>query len=127
MSIFYLFKNKAVVESETEFVRIYGVSNNDIAYKIIVTKRKANNHTIIHCINNYIAWEQVPLIPKLFGRYYGDKIPIYKFSDEKDVVVFVISGKPNGITGLDDGVFRCANNFSKNHINVMSYGRFTEL
>ena len=105
-------------------MKIYKCVLNNKEYKIITTKKFANRHTIIHCIDDYIAWEQVPLIPRFAGRMYGDKVPVYKFDKDKNInLIFLVRGKPNGITGLDDGIFRCANNFDDNYISVMIYNR----
>ena len=36
-------------------------------------------------------------------------------------------GKPNSITGLDEGVFRSIHKYDESFINVMSEKRFKEL
>ncbi len=121
MKIFEQFTKTKPITMETEFVKIYKLSHNNKDYEIIIPKRTANRHSIIHCIDDYIAWEQAPLFPRLVGRIRGIKTPICKFAPKKDcATIFVIKGKPNGITGLDDGIFRSALKFDKEHINVMT-------
>ncbi len=128
MSLFERFKTDAQLCAETEFVRIYRLVTEGKEYRIILTKKRANGHTVIHCKGNRIAWEQVPLFPRFAGRNYGDKVPIYTAIPEKTcVTIFVARGKPDGFVGLDDGFFRCADHFDDRCINVMSYRRFKRL
>ena len=128
MSIYQRFQTAARLCEETEFVKIFRMTVADKLYKVVVTKRRANGHTVIHCEHGYVAWEQVPLFPRLSGRNYGDKTPIFTAIPEKDcVTLFVVQGRPNGFVGLDDGVFRCADNFDESGINVMSWQRFVRL
>ena len=113
---------------ETEFVKVYRMTADGKEYKVVLTKRRANNHTVIHCEHNCIKWEQVPLFPRFAGRNYGDKVPIYTAIPEKAcVTLFVVRGKLNGFVGLDDSVFRCVDNFDEQCINAMSYQRFKRL
>ncbi len=128
MKIFDAFKNSRELVEEAGSVKIYKCFSENVEYRIIITKKIANKFSIIHCIDDYIAWEQVPRFWRLAGRRYGDRIPIYKYDKNKNVVaIFVVRGIPNGITGLDDGIFRCANNFDISCLNVMTYRRFKKL
>lgn len=128
MKTFKQFKTSKKFIEQTKFVEIYKCTINDKEYKIIFTKRIANKRTIIHFIDNTVYWEQVPYIWRLAGRQNGDKIPIYKFDTQKNSnIIFVVKGTPLGDEGLDDGIFRCADNFDENCINVMSYDRFKKL
>ena len=113
---------------ETAFLKIYRLTDQERSYKIVVTKRRANDHTVIHCENRRILWEQVPRFPRFVGRNYGDKVPIFAGVPEKGwITVFVVRGKPDGFVGLDEGVFRCADRFDEKCINVMSERRFKRL
>ena len=128
MSLFAWFKNKAVLWEQTAFVRVYRMTADGTDYKVVVTKRRANGHTVIHCENNRILWEQVPRFPRFSGRNYGDRVPICAAIPEKGwVTVFVVRGKPDGFVGLDEGVFRCGDNFDQKCFNVMSERRFRRL
>ena len=128
MTFYAVFKSTKAFLEETDFVEIYNVRYFDKDYKVIITKQCANRCSVIHCIDNHIAWEQVPLFSKLSGRWYGDKLPIFKFeATDSETVIFVVKGRPNGIVGLDDGIFRCADNFNEKYINVMSYRKFKKL
>ncbi len=126
MTIYQAFKKASKLSDSTNFVKIYKCTFDGEEYCIIVTKRFATKNTIIHCIDDHVAWEQVPAVPRLAGRWSGERIPIYKFNDKSNIV-FVVKGRPNVIVGLDEGVFRSANNFDKNNVNVMSYRRFKKL
>ena len=128
MTLYQLFQTEARLCEETECVKIYRMMVADKEYKVAVTNKRANGHTVIHCEHNRIAWEQAPLFPRFAGKNYGDKIPIFSAIPEKNcVTIFVVKGKPNGFVGLDNGVFRCADNFDENFINVMSWRRFVRL
>lgn len=126
MTFYQSFKIAGQLIETTDFVKIYKYIFKDEEYRIIITKRFATKHSIIHCIDDYIAWEQVPAIPRLAGKWYGDRIPIYKF-DTKNNIIFVVKGSPNGFVGLDEGIFHSANNFNKTSVNVMSFRRFKNL
>ncbi len=128
MKIFEAFKTSKELVKETEYLKIYKCICDDKQYKIIVTKNSANKHTIIHCIDDYIAWEQTPRLWHLAGKRYADKVPIFKFDTTDNVItLFVVKGKPNGITGLDEGIFRSANRFNDSSLNVIRYCRFKEM
>ena len=128
MTLYQRFKTYAVLCEQTAFVRVYRLTAEGTDYKVVVTKKRANGHTVIHCENNRIAWEQVPLFPRFAGRNYGDKVLIYTAIPEKTcITLFVVKGRPDGFIGLDDGVFRCADNLDERSINVMSEVRFRRL
>jgi len=105
MKIFECFKRSKELIDETEFVKVYKLIYGEKDYKIIITKRAANKHTVIHFINNMVCWEQIPRLFRLAGRQYGDKIPIYKFTDKPVNTIFVLKGIPLADEGLDDGIF----------------------
>ena len=97
-------------------------------YEIYFTRKRANKYSIIHCKDNTIEWEQYPVFPRITGRYYGQREPLISITPSKECVrIFVIIGKPNSITGLDEGIFRSFYKFDENYINVMSEARFKEL
>jgi len=128
MSLYEKLKDGATLCSETEYVRMYQATIDNKRYEIIVTKQRANRHTVIHCEHNRILWEQVPLLPRFTGRNYGDKTPIYVAVPTKNcITIFVVRGRPDGFVGLDDGAFRCADNFDERSINVMSSKRFKRM
>ena len=102
--------------------------DNNQKYEIYFTRKRANRYSIIHCKNNTIEWEQFPILPRIAGRLYGKREPIISISPTKDCVkIVVILGKPNCITGLDEGVFRSIHKYDENYINVISEARFKEL
>ena len=100
----------------------------DKNYEIYFTIKRANKYSIIHCKNNTIEWEQFPVLPRIAGRIYGISEPLISLSPSKDCIrIFVVKGKPNCITGLDEGVFRSMHQYDENYINVMSEARFKEI
>ena len=128
MTLYQMFKTKARLCEETEFVKIYRMTVVDKEYKVVITQKRANDHTVIHCEHNHVAWEQVPRFPQLAGRRYGDKTPIFRALPEKNcVTLFVVKGKPDGFVGLDEGIFRHIDHFDDRCINVLSYRRFKRL
>lgn len=112
----------------TDNVKLVKFEEDNKKYEIYFTRKRANRYSIIHCKNNTIDWEQFPVLPRLVGRYYGKREPIIKLSPSKDSIkIFVIMGKPNSISGLDEGIFRSIHKYDENYINVMSEARFKEL
>ena len=97
-------------------------------YEIFFPRRRANRYSIIHCKNNTVEWEQFPVLPRIAGRLYGKREPIISLAPTKGTVrIVVILGKPNGITGLDEGNFRSVHKYDEAYINVMSEARLKEL
>lgn len=129
MSLFEQFKKEKILVGETESLYIYKLLFEDREYEIILTKRIATVRTSINCYDDVIAWLQGPMFTFPFvGGFRRKSVPIYKYSKNNKVIkIFVINGRPGEITGLDAGIFRCANNFDANHLNVMSYKRFKRL
>lgn len=127
ITLYKSFKKTAVLNNKTDFVKIYKCSFCAEEYTVIIPKRFATKNSVIHCIDDYIAWEQIPAIPRLAGKWDGEKTPIYKFGEKTSNTVFVVKGHPNGFVGLDEGIFHSANNFDKKALNVMSLRRFKKL
>ena len=91
-------------------------------------KKRANSKTIINFVDNTICWEQIPRFPRLAGRQYGDRIPIYKFDDNKFLnTIFVLKGVPLGDEGLDNGIFRSSKKYDENYVNCITYKKFKEM
>ena len=118
------------IKEETDYLNIYYLHTEERDYKIIFTKQKANKKTKIHCADNQIIWEQMyplsisPLSVKIMICQPSSIIDVDKFC------VFVISGKPNIICGLDQGLFSSVKmlniNTSKNNLCVMSEVAFKQ-
>ena len=101
---------------------------NGKKYEIFFTRKRANKYSVIHCKNNTIEWEQFPVLPRIAGRRYGIREPIINIAPTKESVrIVVILGKPNCITGLDEGNFRSVYKYDEAYINVMSESRFKEI
>ena len=83
--------------------------------------------TIIHFTDNTICWEQIPRFPRLSGRQYGDKIPIYKIVGKTLNTLFVVRGNPLGDEGLDNGIFRSFKKYDENCVNCITYKKFKEM
>ena len=97
-------------------------------YEIYLTHKRANKYSIIHLKVDTVEWEQFPVFPRIAGRMYGKSKPIIKLSPSKDSIkIFVVKGKPNYISGLDDGIFRSVHKYNEDYINVMSLARFKEI
>ena len=128
MKLFNSFKINKELINQTEFVNVYSVKSDGKEYTIIIPKKRANNKTIIHFVDNTICWEQIPRFPRLAGRQYGDRIPIYKFDDNKFLnTIFVLKGVPLGDVGLDNGIFRSSKKYDENYVNCITYKKFKEM
>jgi len=121
-------KKQAPKDWFTDKVGLVKFEYDNIKYEIYFTRKRANKYSIIHCKNNTIEWEQFPILPRIMGRYYGEREPLISIASSKECVrIFVIMGKPNSIIGLDEGAFRSVHKYDENYINVMSEARFKEL
>ncbi|MBQ7379766.1 MAG: hypothetical protein IJW70_08865 [Clostridia bacterium] len=99
------------------------------AYRVIMTKKRANRLSVIRCLNNTVVWEQIPLLCLLNNaRGEGEVIDSIPVAVNKEyVTLFVIQGKPGRIEGLDEGIFRSAKTLDASCINVMSEKKFREI
>ncbi len=126
--IYDLFSQAAkssTVPTAFEKMNLVRFSDGDKNYEVYFTAKRANKRTIINCVDNCIEWEQLPMLPMSRGCVYGIKERILSVTPSKEYVrIVVIMGKPTVITGLDDGIFRSANKFDDNYVNVMSETRF---
>ena len=97
-------------------------------YEIYFTRKRANKYSNIYCEDNTIEWEQFPVLPRIAGRRYGIREPIISVVPNKEVIkIVIILGKPNSITGLDEGNFRSVHKYDEAYVNVMSEARFKEI
>ena len=130
MSIFKSFKtNKKLIEN-LKFANVYSCIYDNKQYKIVLTKKRANRLSIIHCVDDSIIWEQLPHFYRLAGKFHGegDRLPIYKAKlQNNETLIFVIKGKPNGIVGNDEGIFRSIHKFDDTLTNVLTYKQFKNL
>ena len=127
MKLFNSFKTNKELINPTEFVNVYSVKCDEKEYTIIIPKKRANNKTIIHFVDNTIYWERIPRFPRLAGRQYGDRIPIYKFDNKLSNTIFVLKGVPLGDAGLDNGIFRSSKKYDENYVNCINYKKFKEM
>ena len=130
--IYDLFKQAAkssTVPTTFEKMNLVRFSDGDKNYEVYFTAKRANKRTIINCVDNFIEWEQLPLLAMSWGGVHGiKKERILSLMPSKEYVrIVVIMGKPTVITGLDDGIFRSANKFDEDYVNVMSETRFKTL
>ena len=129
-TLYDLFKKAKhdLVPTPFEKMNLVRFSDGGKTYEVYFTARRANKRTIINCVDNYIEWEQLPMLPMSRGCVYGIKERILSVTPSKEYVrIVVIMGKPTVITGLDDGIFRSANKFDEGYVNVMSETRFKKL
>ncbi len=128
MKLFNSFKTNKELINQTEFVNVYSVKCDEEVYTIIIPKKRANNKTIIHFVDNTICWEQIPIIIRGSGYIPGkDRIPIYKFDGKVYNTIFVVKGTPLGDEGLDNGIFRSSKKYDENYVNCITYKKFKEM
>ncbi len=126
MKMFDCFKLSKELIDETEFVKVYKLVYDEKEYKIIITKRFANKHTVIYFMDGTIYWEQIPLLRR--GYILGkDRIPIYKFDGKVLNTLFVVKGTPGGDEGLDNGIFASSKRYDENFVNCMTYKKFKKM
>lgn len=103
---------------------IFRIQLKEQNYKIYITKKKCNKRCRIHCTGNQITWER--LVP--MGTFPITTVDFtYRASELMEPDTFcllVISGKPDMISGLDEGIFSCLGKLDtdspKNRLYVMS-------
>ena len=126
MTLYRQFQLSKQLVEETKFLKIFSCSFQEKTYKIVITKRFANKHTVLKCEGNRLLWDQIPALFNWNGKMHGEYRPIYQVGEENGyVVLFVVRGKPNGVIGLDDGVFHSKRN--ENGVTVMTYKQFKKL
>lgn len=106
------------------------ISKNGIAYKIARTIKKANKKTQILCTNNSVVWRQTYPLGRCPVVVESVICQPSSFIEKEKICILVISGKPDGILGLDEGLFLSAQFFSIatfNKIYVMSENAFSKL
>lgn len=128
MQLFDSFKANKVLLQKTKFVKIYSVKCGDKNYTVILLRKMANKHTIIHFNEDTVYWEQLPRFYRLAGRQWGYKIPIHKFNDIKiNNTIFVLRGSPLGDEGLDNGIFRSSKKYDENYVNCITFKKFKNM
>jgi len=127
-SVYDAYKKFGKKIDETEFISKYEFTYKDRRFVTYVTKRRADKRTIIECVNNDIKWRQISKVPRLdgTGMQHGTTSLLARLTPDKDAVnLFIISGKPGDIRGLDDGIFRSARRYGgEGYINLMSEAVF---
>ncbi len=125
---FTVLKKQAPKDWFMDKVGLVKFEDDNKKYEIYFTRKRANKHSVIHCKNNTIEWEQLPILPRIAGRTHGTREPIISLAPTKEYVrIVVILGKPGSITGLDEGTFRSIHKYDEDYINVMSETRFKDL
>ncbi len=128
MSLYQQFKTTKKCIEQTRFVNVYTCRLHGATYKVVITRRCANKHTVLKCEGNHILWDQIPALFNWGGSMHGEYRPVYQVGQDKGcTVLFVVRGKSNGVIGLDDGVFRSADKFDENCVNVMTYKQFKKM
>ncbi len=117
--------------TETEQLLIYSFTRHDLPCRIAFTKKKAGKRVKIHASDNQVMWEdQYPLgiLPVSEMHYVGRPADLLCGG----ISVFVISGKPGMIAGLDEGILASAKALSlyaprSGKCYLMSEAAFDEL
>lgn len=126
-SVYDAYKKFGEKIDETEFFNKYEFTYKNQRFIAYVTKKKADKRTIIKLSSNDIKWRQIPKVSIAnAGIQFRETSMTAHITPEKGAVnLFIISGKPSDIRGLDDGIFRSARKFGgEGYINVMSEAAF---
>lgn len=122
MSFYDTFKTKRKLICSDEYTRTYSFEYKGREVILRKTRKKANRNTVIHCRGNSVTWEQITSISihTSESEYFSSEID--KTIDNEAVYLFVISGRPNHIKGLDEGIFVSAHRKTtkREEIYVMS-------
>ncbi len=117
--------------AETEQLRIYDISLDDIPFRIAFTKRSATKRIVVHCDNgNVILEERIPLGIRPLSENTVICKPAELITKERRTIL-VISGTPDMIVGLDEGVIASAKRYavepSPKYLYVMSEKAFEDM
>ena len=125
LRFFDVFQKSAVQIGQDDFCITYRLEYGQERYTIKKTLRSANKHTVIHCENDGIVWEQLHA-PGVFSVREKATISKRAFSENGSRGIFLITGTPATIAGLDEGHFLSAKRTprSKDDIFVMPYPAF---
>lgn len=137
-SVYDAYKKYGRMVEETEYVKTYEFEYGGVNYRVSVTKDRADSHTVVRCEKRNIVWEQYSKLPRLYGGGFINNVKLPYGDDHFNapgiaevkpikgiITLFVISGKPGSIEGLDDGIFRSARNFGGDKfVHVMSMTAF---
>ena len=128
-SVYEAYRKAATLTSENELTKTYELSFEGKRIEAIVTKKTANKYSIISCRNEEINWKQLQPLYRLQGIHYtsGEEFFFGKIRPAADGTyrLFIISGKPGSIEGLDDGFFRSARHSGGSDVlHVMSMAAF---
>ncbi len=123
----FLNNRKNAVSDENTSVVLFDYKEHP--YRVIMTRKRATRLSLIRCAARSVVWEQIPFLYLRYNeRGRGEVIQNIPVAIDKScVTVFVVKGKPRSIWGLDEGIFRSANKFDKNFVNVMSEKRFKRI
>ena len=125
-SFYETFRAKKELVSKDETKRIYTFSFRGKQVVLFKTVKKANKYSIIHCNTSTVTWEQVNQITihTAVSEYF--ELSFAPDTLESDTLyVLVISGTPNHIKKLDEGMFVSAIGTprAKKSVFVMSEAR----
>lgn len=123
----YLNNRKNAVSDEN--TKSVSFEHDGQTYRVIMTQKRANRLSLIRCVARSVMWEQIPLLYLRYNeRGRGEVVQNIPVAVDKGcITVFVVKGKPKSIWGLDEGIFRSANKFDKDFVNVMSEKRFRQI
>lgn len=103
-SFYEMFMKSAELVEKDKYFTTYRLDIGENKYLIKKTNRPANKHTVIHCKDEKIIWEQ--LIP-LGISPAKETMPILNknFAEPECRGIVIISGKPMCFMGLDENGF----------------------
>lgn len=114
-----------------DFISINYTDKDGIDYKIAVTRKKANKRTQINCKNNHVVWKQMYPLGTCSNNSTEEVIcQPSTFIEPGKLCILVISGKPDMIVGLEEGIFLSAKSLENADLNkmyVMSEQAFSQL
>lgn len=126
-SFFDVFDTEAVLVSETEYYRSYRMNYGGSCYLVTKSLKSANRHTSISLKPDRIEWLQVT-IAGIGGKRVSWQymIPIKDIRERDCRSIFVVSGGPFNVYGLDDNNYISSKRPPKSSkdIYVMSMAAF---
>lgn len=106
------------------FLRVAEFQHCGVHFKVGVTEKSANRHTVIHCRQTGVIWEQ---IHALGVSPVSETVSVCSssFLERDKICVVLIAGSPANITGLDEGIYlSIKREYGEGGLYVMSAAAF---
>ena len=120
-SVYRAARRHAITEGH---LRVSEFEHGGVFFKIGLTEKCANRHTVIHCRPQGVEWEQIHAVG-ISPISETDFLCSPSFLEKGKLCMILIDGAPANITGLDEGIyFSAKREYGEGRLYVMSLAAF---